>query len=89
MKVLIGLHRVLEVVGKGIAQLFIIALCFAMYIVPIFATLLVSLFAAVSIAAVIGGGTFVWFLLLWPNTWSVLLLCSPPCPTASSCCRRA
>jgi hypothetical protein len=61
----LSVHHGLEAIGTAIAQITKLALVALLFAAPLFAAIFASLFAAVEVGRLIGGGAFVAFVLFW------------------------
>jgi hypothetical protein len=64
-RVFVGLHHGLQAIGRCVGQLTLFVLAISLFIVPIFVMLMASLYAAFGVSELLGGGTFVIFVLFW------------------------
>jgi len=64
-RVLVGLHHGLQAIGRSVGQLTLFALAIGLFLTPIFAMLMASLYAAFAVSELLGGGTFLTFVFFW------------------------
>ena len=64
-RVLRTMHQGLQAIGRCVGQLTVFALAILLFLTPIVAVVMTSLYAAVSVAELIGGGTFMIFVFFW------------------------
>jgi hypothetical protein len=64
-RVLRTMHQGLQAIGRCVGQLTVIALAILLFLAPIVALLMTSVYAAFGVAELIGGGTFIIFVLFW------------------------
>ena len=65
MKIFHLFHRSLDAIGKVIGQLTVFVLAISLFIMPVAALVLGSLFAAAGVSSLIGGGIWLTLSLVW------------------------
>jgi hypothetical protein len=64
-RVFVGLHHGLQAIGRCVGQLTLLALALGLFLTPIFLMLMASLYAAFGVSELLGGRTFLIFVLFW------------------------
>jgi hypothetical protein len=64
-RVLRTMHQGLQAIGRCVGQLTVIALVILLFLAPIVALLMTSVYASVGVTELIGGGTFMIFVCFW------------------------